>query len=94
MHGHANDGLVVAESLEFPAYRTSHSDSPYDGYVKSNGGPTPSGYASPVPQFATPNASAPRLSMMSRRNIDLVEQDPDFIAYRYPSTDQRIDLAR
>lgn len=98
VHGHINDGLVVAESLEFPAFRTSqsHSDSPYDGYTTNgNGGAVPSGYAaSTVSMYGNTNASAPRLSVMSRRNLDLVEQDPEFVAYRYPSTDQRLDLVR
>ncbi|TCD67453.1 hypothetical protein EIP91_012370 [Steccherinum ochraceum] len=95
MHGHGGDGLVIAETLEFPAFRTSHSDSPYEGYMNGPNAMTPAGYASPASTFASVNPGATRMSMMSsRRNLDLVDQDPDFVAYRYPSSDQRLDLAR
>ncbi|THH30800.1 hypothetical protein EUX98_g3380 [Antrodiella citrinella] len=95
VHGHPSDGLVVAESLDFPAFRTSHSDLPYDNYP-SNGVPASNGtngYAGSVLAHS-PLIGAPRLSTMSRRNLELVDQDPDFVAYRYPSNDQRLDLAR
>ncbi|KXN90614.1 hypothetical protein AN958_03854 [Leucoagaricus sp. SymC.cos] len=37
----------------------------------------------------------PRMSVASRRGLEeLVSQDPDFVAYRYPSNDQRLDLFR
>ena len=36
-----------------------------------------------------------RMSIASRKAIEeLVEQDPEFVAYRYPSSDQRLDLLR
>lgn len=41
------------------------------------------------------HSTLPRMSVISRRNLDeLVQQDPEFVAYRYPSNDQRIDLLR
>jgi hypothetical protein len=36
-----------------------------------------------------------RTSMLGRKPLnELVAQDAEFVAYRYPSTDQRLDLAR
>jgi hypothetical protein len=38
-------------------------------------------------------ASVTKRSIKTRRAIlELVDQDPDFVAYRYPSNDQRLDL--
>jgi hypothetical protein len=55
--------------------------------VLSNGG-----YATSASRHSALSA-APRMSVTSRRAIDeLVAQDPDFIAYRYPSTDQGLEL--
>ncbi|KZP34516.1 hypothetical protein FIBSPDRAFT_719711 [Athelia psychrophila] len=54
--------------------------------VGSNGGYTTS---------ASRHSVGPRMSVMSRKAIEeLVEQDPQFVAYRYPSNDQRLDLLR
>jgi hypothetical protein len=40
-------------------------------------------------------ATGVRMSVTSRKAIqELVDQDPDFVAYRYPSSDQRLDLFR
>jgi hypothetical protein len=37
----------------------------------------------------------PRMSVASRKALEeLVAQDPEFVAYRYPSNDQRLDLLR
>jgi len=63
---------------------------------------------SPVPDYAgwrtsdsgegqqgSGHSTLPRMSVISRRNLeDLVQQDAEFVAYRYPSNDQRIDLLR
>ncbi|KZT10645.1 uncharacterized protein LAESUDRAFT_734470 [Laetiporus sulphureus 93-53] len=39
------------------------------------------------------SSHAQKMSITSRKNIaELVEQDPEFVAYRYPSTDHRFDL--
>jgi hypothetical protein len=41
------------------------------------------------------STGGPRMSVMSRKALEeLVEQDPEFVAYRYPSNDQRLDLLR
>ncbi|KAJ3497573.1 hypothetical protein NMY22_g19684 [Coprinellus aureogranulatus] len=38
---------------------------------------------------------ATRMSVASRKPLDeLVAQDPEFVAYRYPSTEQRLDLLK
>jgi len=36
----------------------------------------------------------PRLSMARRPLNELIAQDPEFVAYRYPTSDQRLDLLR
>lgn len=38
------------------------------------------------------HSAAPRMSVMSRKVEELVSQDPDFVAYRYPSNDQELNL--
>lgn len=44
---------------------------------------------------AVPGHSNSRMSVVSRRALeDLVSQDSEFVAYRYPSHDQRLDLFR
>ncbi|KDQ57623.1 hypothetical protein JAAARDRAFT_69719 [Jaapia argillacea MUCL 33604] len=46
-------------------------------------------------EVASGHSTLPRMSVISRKNIEeLVEQDPEFVAYRYPSSDQRLDLLR
>ncbi|KAL5484879.1 hypothetical protein ACEPAI_7521 [Sanghuangporus weigelae] len=45
--------------------------------------------------YMTPGQGASRMSVASRRAIEeLVDQDPKFVAYRYPSVDQNIALLR
>lgn len=71
-------------SPELPGSRKSISDGRDD--VLSNGGYTNS---------ASRHSVGPRMSVMSRKAIEeLVSQDPNFVAYRYPSSDQRLDLLR
>ena len=46
---------------------------------------------------ASTNTQSPnlRMSVTSRKALEeLVQQDPEFVAYRYPSNDQRLDLLR
>lgn len=51
-----------------------------------------SGYGRPD---SVHSSTAPRMSVASRKNlVELVEQDAEFVAYRYPSSEQRLDLAR
>ncbi|OCB84808.1 hypothetical protein A7U60_g8334 [Sanghuangporus baumii] len=45
--------------------------------------------------YMTPGQGASRMSVASRRAIEeFVDQDPKFVAYRYPSVDQNIALLR
>lgn len=77
------DGL---DSQEFPIPRPSNSDIRDD--VTSTSGFAHSGSRHSV---------NPRMSVMSRKAIEelhSIQQDDDFIAYRYPSTDQQLDLLR
>ncbi|EKM54277.1 uncharacterized protein PHACADRAFT_258021 [Phanerochaete carnosa HHB-10118-sp] len=77
---------AVADPLDLSGFRTSPSRDSRDPNVVAG-----SGYASPI----SASSHAPRMSVMSRKNIEeLVDQEPDFIAYRYPSNDQRLDLLR
>jgi len=72
--------LLVAHDSS--ASRRSTSDARDD--ITSNGG-----YAT----SASRHSVGPRMSVMSRKAVEeLVEQDPTFVAYRYPSTDQRVDF--
>lgn len=54
------------------------------------------GYATTTSRHSTlGGAAAPRMSVMSRKAVEeLVAQDPEFVAYRYPSGDQSLDLLR
>jgi hypothetical protein len=71
-------------SQEFPSYR---SRSLADDEALSN-----SGYAASVSKHSGVS-TGPRMSLTSRKAIDeLVTQDSEFVAYRYPSNDQRLDL--
>ncbi|KAF7970701.1 hypothetical protein HWV62_23240 [Athelia sp. TMB] len=79
-----NDSPSGTLTPDYPTPRRSASD-PRDEAV-SNGGYTTS---------ASRHSVGPRMSVMSRKAIEvLVEQDPEFVAYRYPSNDQRLDLLR
>ncbi|KAG5642832.1 hypothetical protein DXG03_002063 [Asterophora parasitica] len=55
------------------------------------------GYATSTSRHSALSTSNPqtRLSVTSRKVLEeRVAQDPDFVAYRYPSNDQRLDLLR
>ncbi|KAI0683315.1 hypothetical protein BC835DRAFT_757612 [Cytidiella melzeri] len=70
-------------------FRTSQDTRYMSMYVNENG------YASPLSTSSHTPTPAPRTSMFSKRNLEeLVDQDSEFIAYRYPSSDQRLDLVR
>ncbi|KAI0363338.1 hypothetical protein BV20DRAFT_1007524 [Pilatotrama ljubarskyi] len=54
--------------------------------------PSLSGYGGPG---SAHSSTAPRMSIMSKKNIvELVDQDPEFVAYRYPSSDPRLEVLR
>lgn len=86
---HANSfSTMPNDSGDFSAFRASRSDTPFDGGAGPQNGQS-SGHASPM----STSTHAPRMSGASRKNLEeLVEQEPEFIAYRYPSCDQRLDL--
>ncbi|KIM40146.1 hypothetical protein M413DRAFT_446304 [Hebeloma cylindrosporum] len=60
---------------------------------------TTNGYTNSVSRHSTFSSVPPnpnlRMSVTSRKALEeLVQQDADFVAYRYPSNDQRLDLLR
>ena len=87
-------GRKSAEQMDPPSvdpldfgFRSSQDARYMSMYVNENG------YASPM--SANSHNPPPRMSMLSKRNLEeLVDQDSEFIAYRYPSNDQRLDLMR
>lgn len=58
------------------------------------------GYPTSDPRYSglgmgSPGQFNPRMSVISKKGLEeLVSQDPEFVAYRYPSHDQRLDLLR
>ncbi|KAL0955895.1 hypothetical protein HGRIS_002092 [Hohenbuehelia grisea] len=78
------------QQLQFPAMRQSVSDMQEDMSA--------SAYAASTSRHSAISGVGPntaRMSVASRKALDdLVSQDPDFIAYRYPSNEQRFDLLR
>ncbi|KAH9485406.1 hypothetical protein JR316_0002314 [Psilocybe cubensis] len=84
---------VVPENIhhEFP----SMGHSSYDNPDELNN----TGYATSTSRHSTfssgPTNPNMRMSVTSRKALeDLVQQDAEFVAYRYPSNDQRLDLLR
>lgn len=74
---------------EFPTLRRSGSGG-HDELLTNGGNATStSRHSSGGP------GTGPRMSVASRKALEeLVAQDPEFVAYRYPSSDQRLDLLR
>lgn len=69
--------------------------SPYDAQDDA----TTNGYTTSVSRHSTFSSNAPnsnlRMSVTSRKALEeLVQQDADFVAYRYPSNNQQLDLLR
>ena len=90
--GKKQDKQSMQES-QFPAIGYSLYDTQDD--VATNG------YAASVSRHsaisASTNTPSPnlRMSVASRKALEeLVQQDAEFVAYRYPSNDQRLDLLR
>ncbi|KAJ7287532.1 hypothetical protein C8J57DRAFT_589370 [Mycena rebaudengoi] len=70
----------------FPAMRRSGSEGQEDMV---------NGYATSTSRHSAFSQGGPRMSVTSRKALeDLVAQDPDFVAYRYPSNDQHLDILR
>ncbi|KAF9474233.1 hypothetical protein BDN70DRAFT_885073 [Pholiota conissans] len=79
------------KGVHFP----SMNYSPYDMQDDS----TTNGYTNSVSRHSTFSSNAPnpntRMSVTSRKALEeLVQQDAEFVAYRYPSNDQQLDLLR
>lgn len=73
-----------AEPLDYNPYRSSASDQRDEPSFGGYGGPG-----------SAHSSTAPRMSVVSKKNIaELVDQDPEFVAYRYPSSDQRLEVLR
>ncbi|KAJ7680321.1 hypothetical protein DFH06DRAFT_1278397 [Mycena polygramma] len=77
-----NDGAHT-----FPAMRRSGSEGGADDVAN--------GYATSTSRHSAFSMGGPRMSVTSRKALeDLVAQDADFVAYRYPSNDQHLDILR
>ncbi|KAJ7188265.1 hypothetical protein C8R46DRAFT_979302 [Mycena filopes] len=80
--------VVMQEGAQhFPTMRRSGSDGPDE---------VPNGYATTsTSRHSAFSMGGPRMSVTSRKALeDLVAQDADFVAYRYPSNDQHLDILR
>ncbi|KAJ7140968.1 hypothetical protein C8R44DRAFT_604386 [Mycena epipterygia] len=84
--GEAVEADIVAQ--HFPSMRRSGSEGADDvanGYATSTS----------TSRLSAFSMGGPRMSLTSRKALeDLVAQDPDFVAYRYPSNDQHLDILR
>ncbi|KAJ7045517.1 hypothetical protein C8F04DRAFT_988573 [Mycena alexandri] len=71
----------------FPTMRRSGSEGPDE---------VPNGYATTsTSRHSAFSMGGPRMSVTSRKALEeLVAQDADFVAYRYPSNDQHLDILR
>ena len=72
-----------------------HPSLPYSAYDNQDDATT-TGYATSISRHSvTTGTTNMRMSVYGRKPLEeLVQQDPEFIAYRYPSGDQRLDLLR
>ncbi|KAG6830165.1 hypothetical protein H0H92_001894 [Tricholoma furcatifolium] len=83
------DDFVEHTSHQFPQMPWSGSDIQHEAMFNA--------HAATMPRHSTLSSSVPltRMSVTSRKALEeRVEQDPNFVAYRYPSNDQRLDLLR
>ncbi|KAJ7218068.1 hypothetical protein GGX14DRAFT_439572 [Mycena pura] len=70
----------------FPTMRGSGSDGPHE---------MGNGYATSTSRHSAFSMGGPRMSVTSRKALEeLVSQDAEFVAYRYPSNDHRFDILR
>ena len=93
-HGQDSSSLGPSAGVESPHPRSSGSEAKHEALMHldvgmgGNSGMTSSGSG----HGQQPHA---RMSMMSQKRVDtLVDQAPEFVAYRYPSKDQNLDLLR
>lgn len=87
-HAQEPEYLDPTAKQQFPSMRRPGSSGQDD--------PTAIDYASTSRHSAFSSGGPPtRMSVTSRKALEeRVAQDPDFVAYRYPSNDQRLDLLR
>ena len=79
----AANGSGSVDPTDYNPYRSSASDQREHSY---------NGFGGPG---SAHSSNAPRMSVTSKKNIaELVEQDPEFVAYRYPSSEQRLEVLR
>ena len=72
------------EPIDYNPYRSSNSDQRDEQSYSGFGG-----------LGSAHSSNAPRMSILSKKNIaELVDQDPEFVAYCYPSSDQRLEVLR
>lgn len=89
---HEVSGSIGQQQYLAPTNGRSGSDGP-DDY-------TATGHATSTSRHSAMssggvNVNMPRNSIVGRKPLEeLVSQDPEFVAYRYPSQDQRLDLLR
>lgn len=77
-------------SMGYSPYNDTQEDMTTNGYATSTS--RHSAFSLGPGSASNPNT---RMSVTSRKALEeLVQQDPDFVAYRYPSNDQRLDLLR
>ncbi|TBU33742.1 hypothetical protein BD311DRAFT_391656 [Dichomitus squalens] len=72
------------DPLDYNPYRSSVSDQRDDPSMHGVGMSGP----------GSSHSSMPRMSVVSKNIAELVDQDPEFVAYRYPSSDQRLEVMR
>ncbi|KAJ7783179.1 hypothetical protein B0H16DRAFT_1495735 [Mycena metata] len=79
--------MMYNGAQNFPTMRSSGSDGPDE---------VPNGYATTsTSRHSAFSMGGPRMSVTSRKALEeLVAQDADFVAYRYPSNDQHLDILR
>jgi hypothetical protein len=83
----ADLGDAGMAAQHFPTMRRSGSEGGADDVAN--------GYATSTSRHSAFSMGGPRMSVTSRKALeDLVAQDPDFVAYRYPSNDQHLDILR
>jgi hypothetical protein len=75
------------EPVEFPLGRSSASEARHEAEMGMHYGNLEAGQGHVFPRMS--------MSLTTRKNIEvLVDQSPDFVAYRYPSGDQNLHLLR
>lgn len=71
---------------DYPLVRSSSSDARHDGMANAGYGPSVSTHS---------NTNVARMSVQSRKILEeRVDQDREFVAYRYPSNGQEVELLR